>query len=385
MPGSIRTTYSISPCQPLIEIDEEVRGGLRLRPRQRLSTMRATPVRQAPRRETVRVRAATARRIVNGYCLGVGLQEEIERVVHGHVGDEIDLHLERLDLFRKHDARKEVAVRILLPVQEMSLRFDRRARSSGCAVRLCAAGRNRIVCASELNRSIVLVARLMRERHVNGHETFLGTGDDRRLYWSTSTIATEPRTLRKRVVFGRDIAPIVTCNRTIRGRVRTFFRAVNYRFELRHTRCAIRSRVRATRMKATADRRFDRRRHVALQHDARLAPRLAIDRIRHRNRRQQRARVRVSRTARRSRARSRARRSGPRYITATSSDMCFTTARSCAMKISARFISRCRCQQQVQHLRLDRYIERGNRFVADDQLRAQRDCSRNADALPLPS
>jgi hypothetical protein len=40
-------------------------------------------------------------------------------------------------------------------------------------------------------------------------------------------------------------------------------------------------------------------------------------------------------------------------------------------------------EQQIQHLRLNRHVEGGNRFVADDQLRPQRDRTRDADALPL--
>ena len=39
--------------------------------------------------------------------------------------------------------------------------------------------------------------------------------------------------------------------------------------------------------------------------------------------------------------------------------------------------------QQVQDLRLDRDVERGDRLVADDQLRRERERARDADALPL--
>ena len=39
--------------------------------------------------------------------------------------------------------------------------------------------------------------------------------------------------------------------------------------------------------------------------------------------------------------------------------------------------------QQVEDLRLDGDVERGDRLVADDQLRVDRERPRDADALPL--
>ena len=39
--------------------------------------------------------------------------------------------------------------------------------------------------------------------------------------------------------------------------------------------------------------------------------------------------------------------------------------------------------QQVEHLRLDRDVERRHRLVGDDQLRLERDRARDADALAL--
>ena len=38
---------------------------------------------------------------------------------------------------------------------------------------------------------------------------------------------------------------------------------------------------------------------------------------------------------------------------------------------------------QIEHLRLDRDVERGHRLVADDQLRLQRERARDTDALAL--
>ena len=39
--------------------------------------------------------------------------------------------------------------------------------------------------------------------------------------------------------------------------------------------------------------------------------------------------------------------------------------------------------EQVEHLRLDRDVERGDRLVADDELRVERERPRDADALTL--
>ena len=40
--------------------------------------------------------------------------------------------------------------------------------------------------------------------------------------------------------------------------------------------------------------------------------------------------------------------------------------------------------EQIQNLRLDRNIERRNRFIADDEIGRKRKRTGNADALPLP-
>ena len=41
--------------------------------------------------------------------------------------------------------------------------------------------------------------------------------------------------------------------------------------------------------------------------------------------------------------------------------------------------------KQVHHLRLNRYVQGRDGFVAHDELRLENKCSRNADALPLPA
>ncbi len=69
--------------------------------------------------------------------LGTGLDEEVERVDHRHLGREIDLDPELFGLVREDEAGQPVAVRILLPIDEMMGRRDlqRIARHFGPAMR----------------------------------------------------------------------------------------------------------------------------------------------------------------------------------------------------------------------------------------------------------
>ena len=57
--------------------------------------------------------------IFEGPGLRALLDEEIERIVDRHVGDDVDLDLQFVDEVREDIARKPVAVRILLMVHEM--------------------------------------------------------------------------------------------------------------------------------------------------------------------------------------------------------------------------------------------------------------------------
>ena len=80
---------------------------------------------------------------------------------------------------------------------------------------------------------------------------------------------------------------------------------------------------------------------------------------------------------------SRSRRCGPRCITATRSARWRTTARSCAMNRYARPSSRLQVHQQVEDLRLDRPVERGDRLVEHEQLGFDHERAGDADALTL--
>ena len=56
--------------------------------------------------------------------LGFLFQEEIEWIDDRHLGDEIDFNRKLFRLFRKDQPGKAIAIRILLPVDEVILRLD---------------------------------------------------------------------------------------------------------------------------------------------------------------------------------------------------------------------------------------------------------------------
>ncbi len=90
--------------------------------------------------------------------VGIGLDEEIERVDHGHLRREIDLDLQLGGLFRKDIARQPVALRVLLPVHEMVRWQDleRIAQDRGTRVRRRAQADG---LRAEVDRSVVFVVR----------------------------------------------------------------------------------------------------------------------------------------------------------------------------------------------------------------------------------
>ena len=76
---------------------------------------------------------------------GGRLEEEVERIVDRHFGDQIHFDAELFDLLGKGQSGHVVALRILLPVQKvpagvMRCEYDR------IGVRQCGAGRSRTSC-----------------------------------------------------------------------------------------------------------------------------------------------------------------------------------------------------------------------------------------------
>ena len=96
------------------------------------------------------------------------LDEEIERIVDRHVGDDVDLDLQLVDELRKDVAREPVAVRILLMVHEMvGGRHLQRVRDDpGAAV---GRGPEPDDLRAERNRAIVFVVREVMDRGSDRH------------------------------------------------------------------------------------------------------------------------------------------------------------------------------------------------------------------------
>ena len=96
------------------------------------------------------------------------LDEEVERVDHGQVGDEVDRDVEHLRRLREHEPGHEVAERILLPVDEVLARRDAQAvRQNRCpAVRR---GTQPDHLRMDLNSAVETVCRAMFDADVNAH------------------------------------------------------------------------------------------------------------------------------------------------------------------------------------------------------------------------
>ena len=79
------------------------------------------------------------------------------------------------------------------------------------------------------------------------------------------------------------------------------------------------------------------------------------------------------------------RRSRPRYITATRSAICRTTARSCEMNRYATRKSRLQLAQEREHAQLDGHVEAGGDLVGDHQVRTEGERPGDGDPLALPA
>ena len=102
---------------------------------------------------------------------GGRLEEEVERIVDGHLGHQVDLDAELVDLFGEREPRDVVALRILLPVQKVAGRRDalRVGQDRRAAVR-------RRTQANELRRQfdrpVVPVLRHVAKRDVDAQGIF---------------------------------------------------------------------------------------------------------------------------------------------------------------------------------------------------------------------
>ena len=112
---------------------------------------------------------ALVRRLVSEReVLRVRLQEEVERIQHRHLGDQIHLDAQLARRLREHEAREIVRLRILLPVDEVLGRLD--LERVGQDARAAMGRRPQPHdLRSEHHRPVVPVMHHMIERYMNRH------------------------------------------------------------------------------------------------------------------------------------------------------------------------------------------------------------------------
>ena len=108
--------------------------------------------------------------ILERECVGIWLDEEIERIDHGHLRREVDLDFQLGGLLRKDVARQPVALRVLLPVHEMVRRRDleRIAQDRRAGVRRRAQPNG---LGAEIDRTVIFVMRDVMKCDVDRHGT----------------------------------------------------------------------------------------------------------------------------------------------------------------------------------------------------------------------
>ena len=106
--------------------------------------------------------------IGEGNLLGMRLEEEVEGVEHRHLGDQVDGDLELFGLLREHQARQVVALRVLLPVDEVLARPDlqRIGEDARAAVRRRAQAYH---LRAEVDRAVVAVVRDVLQCDMDRH------------------------------------------------------------------------------------------------------------------------------------------------------------------------------------------------------------------------
>ena len=109
------------------------------------------------------------RRIIGErHMLRIRFEEKVERIIDRHLRNQVHFDFELARLFRHHQARQEVRLRILLPVEEMLLRCD----PQGKAQDFRAAVRSRTEAddlRAKLDGAIVFIGSDVVEGYVDGH------------------------------------------------------------------------------------------------------------------------------------------------------------------------------------------------------------------------
>ena len=129
-----------------------------------LREVRRQPAFALERREFVIER----RIVVEGKFFRLRFEEEIERIQHRHLGDQIHLHAEFARGLVKDEPRGVIRLRVLHPVDEMLFRRDAERIAQNPRARM-RRGPQPDDLRAEIDQPVVLVMGLVVERDVNGH------------------------------------------------------------------------------------------------------------------------------------------------------------------------------------------------------------------------
>ena len=167
-------TYAICFDNLRVEIDEEIDrpSWAPIDRPDELLEWRAVGAHLEERREVfLQPRLVGERELLRGR-----LEEEVERIEDRHLRDEIDFHEQLTRLLREHDTPEVIAVRILLPVDEVRFgrEVERVAEDRRAAMRRRSQTND---VGPERDAAIVAIVRLVMECDVNSHELCLSIVD----------------------------------------------------------------------------------------------------------------------------------------------------------------------------------------------------------------
>ena len=114
--------------------------------------------------------------VFEGEKVGAWLDEEVERIDDCHVGDQIDGNAQLANLLGKNDPGLKVAVRVLLPIDEVVGRLDlERVTQDRCPTMRCRPQPHHL--RPQRGRSFVAIVSLMIECDANCHAGILCNDD----------------------------------------------------------------------------------------------------------------------------------------------------------------------------------------------------------------